>query len=60
MPTAEEYEARIKKLGWPGLLKLWNAIKARDTPGWDAGKALEYLIIRAFDLDKVRVRWPYT
>src|SRR5262249_26118807 len=59
MPTAEEYEARIKKLGWPGLRKLWKAIKDRDTPDWEPGKALEYMIIRAFELDKAEVRWPY-
>jgi hypothetical protein len=60
MPTAEEYEARIRKLRWPGLQKLWEAIKQRDTPGWEAGKAFEYLILRAFELDGARVRWPYS
>src|SRR5438046_170576 len=59
MPTAEEYEARIKKLRWPGLQKLWESITRRDTPGWGAGKAFEYLILRAFELDGARVRWPY-
>jgi len=59
MPTPEEYETTIKKLRWPGLGKLWNAIQAGDTPGWDAGKAFEYLILRAFELDDARVRWPY-
>src|SRR5438132_10079733 len=59
MPTPEEYEAKIKKVGWPGLQKLWNAVKARDTPGWDKGQAFEYLILRAFELDKGKVRWPY-
>jgi len=60
MPTTEEYEARIRRLPWPGLQKLWEAIKQRDTPGWDAGKAFEYLILRAFELDGARVRWPYS
>jgi hypothetical protein len=59
MPTAEEYEARIQKLRWAGLQKLWEAIKRRDTPDWDAGKAFEYVILRAFELDGARVRWPY-
>lgn len=31
----------------------------RVTPGWPPGKALEYLIVRAFDLDGAKVRWPY-
>ncbi len=59
MPTAEEYEAKIKRLRWPGLRRLWEAIKNRDTPGWEDGKAIEYLIICAFELDDARVRWPY-
>jgi hypothetical protein len=29
-------------------------------PGWDPGKALEYLLIRAFELDGAQVRWPYS
>jgi hypothetical protein len=60
MPTAEECETTIKKLRWPGLQRLWEAIKERDTPGWDEGKALEYLIIRAFELDGAEVKWPYS
>ena len=51
---------RIRRLRWPGLRKLWDAVKNRDTPSWEAGKALEYLIIRAFELDEARVRWPYS
>jgi hypothetical protein len=59
MPTPEEYESKIKKLEWKGLQKLWKAIKSRDTTGWDSGKAFEYLILRAFELDEAQVRWPY-
>ena len=59
MPTAAEYEAQIALLDWNGLRALWSAIEQRDTPGWDAGKALEYLVIRAFQLDGAQVRWPY-
>ena len=59
MPTAEEYEAKVRTHGWDELGKLREAIKRRDTPGWDAGKALEYAIIRAFELDGATVRWPY-
>jgi hypothetical protein len=60
MATAEEYEAKIKTHGWDELRALWTAVKNRDTPGWDAGKALEYLIIRAFELDGAKVKWPYS
>lgn len=59
-PTAAEYESRIRALDWDGLRLLWAAIQRRDTPGWDSGKAFEYLVLRAFELDQARVRWPYT
>jgi hypothetical protein len=42
------------------LLRLWAAIKAGDASDWPAGKKFEYLIIRAFELEGVTVRWPYT
>jgi hypothetical protein len=38
---------------------LWRQVEARDTPGWDAGKACEYCILRAFQLEKATVFWPY-
>jgi hypothetical protein len=59
MPTREDYEAKIQSLDWAGLRDLWERIKIRDTPGWDAGKAFEYLVLRAFQLDGAVVRWPY-
>lgn len=60
MPTSAEYEARIKGLDWEGLKALWVGIQARDTPGWAPGRALEYLILRAFEIDGAEVRWPYS
>jgi hypothetical protein len=59
MATREEYEAMIQPLGWPELLALWERIKNRDTPEWDGGKAFEYLVLRAFQLNGAVVRWPY-
>ena len=59
MPSREGYEGMIQLLDWQGLLTLWEGIKIRDTPGWDAGKAFEYLVLRAFQLDGAVVRWPY-
>jgi len=44
---------------WPRLKKLWEQIKARNTPDWDQGRAFEYLVIRMFELDDAEVRWPY-
>ena len=63
MATRAELEEAIRALNWADLLKLWNAIKHGDTPGWEPGKAFEYLVIRAFELDKhetdKEVRYPY-
>ena len=59
VPTREEYEAMIQALEWQDLLALWEGIKARDTHEWGAGKAFEYLVLRAFDLNDAVVRWPF-
>ena len=61
MATAAEYETKIKMLDWDGLRSLWDSIEHRDTAnaGWDAGKAFEYLVLRAFELDGATVRFPY-
>lgn len=60
--TEADYEQRIKKLDWFGLNQLWADIKQKKTlvSGWAAGKALEYLILRAFELDSATVRYPYS
>ena len=60
MPTAEEYIAKIRALKRPALLKLYAQIKSGITPGWDPGKAFEYLIIRAFELEGAKVAWQYS
>lgn len=38
---------------------MWQGIEQRDTPGWDPGKAFEYLVLRAFELDGAEVRFPF-
>lgn len=61
MATPKELEARIKLLDWAGLRTLWAAVKAGRSPGWEEGEALEYLVLRAFELDRSKpiVRYPY-
>jgi hypothetical protein len=59
MPNALEYEQRILTYDWQQLLVLWDAIECRDTPDWDAGKAFEYLVLRAFQLEQADVVYPY-
>jgi hypothetical protein len=60
MPTEAEYRAKIAPCGWAELRTIWAGIQAGDTPGWEPGKAFEYLVLRAFELDGADVRWPYT
>jgi hypothetical protein len=61
MPTDAEYEAMIQQYNeWDKLRTLWEAVQREDTPGWAAGKAFEYLVLQAFNLDGGVVRWPYS
>jgi hypothetical protein len=57
--TNADYEKKIQTYQWTDLQSLYAEIMARATPGWGAGKALEYLIVRAFESDGASVRWPY-
>lgn len=59
MTVAAKYESIIASLQWDGLRKLWDKIDNRQTPEWEAGKAFEYLVLRAFQLDGAEVKWPY-
>lgn len=47
--------------GWDRdkLLSLWSEIRQGDASDWPAGKKFEYLVIRAFQLEGIAVRWPY-
>jgi hypothetical protein len=62
LATAAEYENKIKSLDWNGLRSLWDSIEIRNTAaiGWDAGKAFEYLVLRAFELDGAKVKFSPT
>ena len=60
MTTSAEYQHRIATYDHPGLLDLWNQIQAGDTPDWEPGKALEYFLLRAFELECASVTYPYT
>jgi hypothetical protein len=59
MPTNPQYEAVAKRLQRPGLFRLWRQIVEGNTSGWGPGKAFEYLIIRAFELEGAEVTYPY-
>lgn len=51
---------RIGTCEWPDLLKLWAAIESGATTEWAPGKAFEYLLLRAFQLEGAEVEWPYS
>jgi hypothetical protein len=59
MADNPELVTRIKLLDWAGVRQLWSEVQA-GTDVWDPGKAFEYLILRAFDLDGAVVEWPYS
>lgn len=51
MPTAAEHQAKIETYDRTGLLQFWQSIQDRNTPDWSPGKAFEYFILRAFQLE---------
>ncbi len=59
MTTEDEYRKKIKKYDWNGLSTLWKAVKSGDTSGWPSGRAFEYLVLRAFQLEGAYIHWPY-
>lgn len=58
-PAEQANIATIRSYNWPKLKKLWSQIRLGNTPGWARGKALEYLLVRAFDLEGAEVVYPY-
>ena len=60
MTSNADYQQRIANYERPRLLDLWTQIQAGDTPEWESGKALEYLVLRAFELEGANVTYPYT
>lgn len=56
---AIQQRERAKALGWADVERLWSDVQDRKAADWDAGKALEHLVIRAFSLSGLRVEYPY-
>jgi hypothetical protein len=61
MNTGVDYEHKIARYNRARLQRLWKLIEAGRTAddGWAAGKAFEYLALRAFQIEGAEVRWPY-
>lgn len=58
--TATKQAKRAQAMDWPGLQALWEEIASNKVSDWHAGKALEYLVIRGFEIASLRVEYPYT
>ena len=54
------YLERVRSLDRAGVYRTWQVVRDRgNLVGWPPGKALEYLILRAFQLEGADVTWPY-
>lgn len=57
----QEYRDIIRKINkQKDLLNFWDKIKSKNLNEWASGKAFEYLILRAFELEGAIVRYPYS
>lgn len=54
-----EYIRRAEAMQWPEIDVLWSQIQIDETADWTGGKALEYLVVRAFALSQLEVEYPY-
>jgi hypothetical protein len=56
-----DYVADIQKKNKAQLLSMLRSIGAsRPVSGWPAGKAFEYIVLRAFELEGAHVQWPFS
>jgi hypothetical protein len=54
------YVQKIQLMQTGELMALLGAIDARTTFGWPQGKAFEYLVVRAFEVEGHKVSYPIT
>ncbi|VVD71769.1 hypothetical protein PIN31115_00639 [Pandoraea iniqua] len=59
MTADTQYIDRVSRYDWTDITQLWHCVMTCATPGWDPGKALEYLVLKGFELSGAEVRWPY-
>ncbi len=58
--SESENVVRIGACDWPDLTRLWVAIESGSAADWAPGKAFEYLVLRAFQLEGAEIEWPYS
>ncbi len=59
MGIEEEYASRVKAMGWSRLRAFHERLVEGRVESWEPGKAFEYLVLRAFELEGATVTWPY-
>lgn len=59
MATEDQYREMIRGMDHGALVELWSQVKMRDTPEWEPGRAFEYLVLRAFEIEGAEVRYPF-
>jgi hypothetical protein len=59
MTTEFDYRQRISQYSPTQLIDLWEQIQTKETPDWDPGKALEYVVLRAFEIEGAAVTYPF-
>jgi hypothetical protein len=57
--SEDEYKARVRAMGWTRLRAFHNRLVQGRVEGWEPGRAFEYLVLRAFELEGATVTWPY-
>lgn len=58
-PSEQKFIKRIQTYDWAKLERLWEKVRDGKKTRWSDGKALEYLFIRAFELEGIDVEYPY-
>lgn len=57
---AEQMSAEAEAWTQADLIAIWDRIQSGERiAGWARGKAFEYLMVRAFQLEGVVIRWPF-
>ena len=60
MPSPQQMIDEIRGHDRERLLELYGRISVGQAPAfWTDGMALEHLVLRAFELERVKVQWPY-
>ena len=58
-PAEQRMVNTIRGYNRQKLKKFWQQIKSGNTLGWATGKALENMLVRAFDLEGAEVVYPF-